>query len=628
VNRHGGRPGHKDGDNRKLRSGLLTVNCVSLKRISFAGLALVLLAGCTGIEPGITPSSDVEEFLQMYDQVGTQLYTVTAEAYWKAATDVSEAHTGERIGADAALAAFRGSPYVIESSRQFLDGREDLTDLEFRQLDKILLNAAESPGTIPDVVRRRVEAEAHLSATLDGFEFCLARQGGECAQSITPNAIDAVLRDSRDLAERRRIWEVSKQTGPALKEGLAEVRDLRNMVARQLGYSSYFHLQVADYGMTVDEMLELMDGAVQDIQPLYELLHLWTRRQLAERYGEEVPEEIPAHWLGNRWGQAWPGLVEAADLDPLFEDKSPEWIVEQAERFYVSLGMEPLPDSFWKLSDLYELPPEATRRKNTHASAWHIDLDRDVRSLMSVVPNFQWFSTAHHELGHIYYYLAYSNPEVPHVLREGMNRAFHEALGELISVAARQEPYLRQVGVLGRNQKLDQIELLLNEALDSSVVFIPFSAGVMTRFEHDLYEDNLDADEFNEIWWELKEQYQRIVPPAPRDERYCDGCTKTHVIDDPAQYYDYALASLIKYQLHDYIARVILDQDPHQCNYYGNREVGEWLMSMMRLGATRDWRTVLREATGEEISSRAMLEYFRPLQEYLEAELSPQNSFE
>ncbi len=112
----------------------------------------------------------------------------------------------------------------------------------------------------------------------------------------------------------------------------------------------------------------------------------------------------------------------------------------------------------------------------------------------------------------------------------------------------------------------------------------------------------------------------RRVPPDARGEEFCDACTKTHIIDDAAQYYDYALAYLIKYQLHDYIARQILQQDPHQFNYYGNEEVGEWLMEILRLGATRDWRDVLREKTGEQISSRAMLDYFGPLRAFLEKE--------
>jgi peptidyl-dipeptidase A len=139
----------------------------------------------------------------------------------------------------------------------------------------------------------------------------------------------------------------------------------------------------------------------------------------------------------------------------------------------------------------------------------------------------------------------------------------------------------------------------------------------MTHFEHDLYEKKLPADRFNRRWWEYAARFQRVEPPAPRGEEFCDACTKTHVIDDAAQYYDYALATLIRYQLHDHIARKILKQDPRSCNYFGNKEVGKWLWDILSLGSTRDWRQVMKEKTGEEISSRAMLEYFQPLMEYL-----------
>jgi peptidyl-dipeptidase A len=152
------------------------------------------------------------------------------------------------------------------------------------------------------------------------------------------------------------------------------------------------------------------------------------------------------------------------------------------------------------------------------------------------------------------------------------------------------------------------------------VVFLPFGAGTMTHFEYELYEKKLPADQFNRRWWELASRYQRIRPPSPRGEEYCDACTKPDIIENAAQYYDHALASLIRYQLHDYIARQILRQDPHDCNYYGNREVGKWLWEILSLGATRDWRQIMREKTGEEISTRAMVEYFKPLAGYLEKE--------
>ena len=115
--------------------------------------AVVLMAGCAAWRPD--SKSQVGEFLTMYNDVEQKLSTVAAQAAWKAATDVSEQHTGERIGAEATHAAFQGNRYVIESARRFLAQKESLSDLEFRQLDKILLDAAEYPGTLPDLVKAR-----------------------------------------------------------------------------------------------------------------------------------------------------------------------------------------------------------------------------------------------------------------------------------------------------------------------------------------------------------------------------------------------------------------------------------------------------------------------------------------
>ncbi|MFG0319928.1 MAG: M2 family metallopeptidase, partial [Planctomycetota bacterium JB042] len=483
------------------------------------------------------------------------------------------------------------------------------------RLTKILLAAAENPGTIPDVVAARIEAEGAQSAAQDGFTFRM-ETGGDAPVVVTPNDIDEILRTSTDLAERRRAWDAAKSIGPPLRDGLLSLRDLRNRVAREMGYDGFFSLQVADYGMTADEMMADLERVLEDIRPLYEQLHCWAKHELAKRYGEPVPRRIPAHWLANRWGQEWPGMVDGIDLDPLFASLSPEEVVEKAEAFYVSMGFPELPDVFWEKSDLYELPAGAARKKNTHASAWHLDLDRDVRSLMSVKPDFNWFTTTHHELGHIYYYLAYSRPEVPLVLREGANRAFHEGIGELISLAASQRAYLEDLGLLDADVEIDEVRWLLNDAM-TSIVFLPWSAGVMSHFEKALYDDDLAADELNARWWAAKRRYQGIDPPSPRGEEWCDPCTKTHVNDDPAQYYDYALATVLKFQLHDHVAREILSQPPTNANYRGSEEAGAFLRSILEVGATRDWREVIREATGSELSGRAMLAYYAPLMDWL-----------
>jgi peptidyl-dipeptidase A len=565
-------------------------------------------------------TKEVNDFVTLYTSILQRLYTISAEAEWDASTDVSPEHDGGRIAANKAFSAFAGDPGVIERTRRYRALQKELDPLTRRQLEKIWLAAAQSPGTIPDVVAARVETEARAKSTLDGFQFCMERAAGgdSCARPVTANDIDDVLQKSRDLAERKRAWEASKETGPALRPYLVELQSLRNKVAREMGYSSFFDLNVADYGMSTSEMMTQLNDFVGVMRPLYVELHTWTKHELAKRYGQPVPAKMPTHWLGNRWSQAWPSVVETVNLDELFADKSPEWIVEKAEAFYTSMGFSELPESFWAKSDLYPVPADSARKKNTHASAWHINLDRDVRSLMSVQPNERWFGTTHHELGHIYYYISYTRPEVPPLLREGANRAFHEGIGELIDLAARQVPYLQHVGVLKEGEAPpDEIMWLLDEALTSSVVFIPWSAGVMSRWEHDLYEENLSPDQWNARWWQYVGEIQGVEPPSPRGEEFCDAATKTHIIDDAGQYYDYAIATVLKHQLHDHISKKILKADPHHANYYGSKETGAFLRSILEQGATRDWREVLREATGEELSTRAMMDYYAPLMTWL-----------
>jgi peptidyl-dipeptidase A len=328
---------------------------------------------------------------------------------------------------------------------------------------------------------------------------------------------------------------------------------------------------------------------------------------------------LPAHWLPNRWGQDWSALVkvEGLDLDSKLKEKQPEWLVKQAESFYVSLGFQALPQTFWERSSLYPVPEGETYKKNNHASAWHFDLDKDVRCLMSVIPNADWYETSHHELGHVYYYISYSTPQVPVLLRRGANRAYHEAVGSMLGLAAMQKPFIEAIGLFPEGQETDQVQTLLKEALNY-IVFIPWSAGVMTEFEHSLYAEKLPPDQYNAKWWELVQKYQGIVPPGPRGPEYCDAATKTHINDDAGQYYDYAISYVLLFQLHDHIARNILHQDPHATNYYGSKEVGTFLTTILSPGGTRDWRELTREATGADLSAAAMLRYFEPLMEYLQ----------
>ena len=91
----------------------------------------------------------------------------------------------------------------------------------------------------------------------------------------------------QDTSMRRRAWESSKEVGKDLKDGLINLRQLRNKVVLGLGYPDYFTYQVSDYGMSTEEMMELLKKFNHELFPLYRELHTYARYEL----GEEIQSE-------------------------------------------------------------------------------------------------------------------------------------------------------------------------------------------------------------------------------------------------------------------------------------------------------------------------------------------------
>ena len=588
-----------------------------MKKLKIAIILATVLLGCDSPKPANSIAEDTQIFLDNYTTQGLKLFYESSKAHWDSNIQIIEGDTTNVYRtqqADEAQAKFSGSVENIENVKKFLASSHELSDLQVRQLKAILYKAADNPQTVADLVIERIKAETEQTEKLYGFDF---QMDGE---SVSTNDLDAALKSNK-VSIRRKAWEASKEVGKNLKEGLTNLRRLRNQTVGALDYNDYFTYQVSEYDMSTNEMTELCDQLITDVWPLYRELHTYMRYRLADKYGEEVPEMLPAHWLPNRWGQDWSAEieVEGIDLDGILEEKGATWLVEQSERFYVSMGFPELPKSFYTKSSLYPLPDSVDYKKNNHASAWHLDLKNDVRSLMSVIPNSEWYETTHHELGHIYYYIEYTNPKVPPLLRAGANRAFHEAIGSQMGLASMQKPFLSQLGLIDENIETDEMTILLKEAMNY-IVFIPWSAGVMTQFEKSLYTDNLSQDEFNKKWWELKAKYQGIIPPSDRGEEFCDAASKTHINNDAAQYYDYALSYAILFQLHNHVATNILKQDPRATNYYGSREIGDFMKQILSKGNTVDWRELMMDTTGEEINAKAMISYFEPLVDYLKRE--------
>src|SRR5437763_153387 len=316
----------------------LSCQAVALRR-------LVLFLSLPTIAFAASPIQEhADRFLKLANAGYQAVFRVNSEAQWLAVTDVTPEHDAAAEATGKAFAAFNGNPAIINEARELLTHQRELTEITVRQLKQLLLNAAEGPMTNPELVAKRVAAETKQASLMNGFEYRLK------GQKITANQIDDKLEKSTDLAERKAVWEASKETGPVLKPNLVILRDLRNGVAKEMQYPDYFSLEVAAYGMTTDEMLKMLDDWMATLRPLYLQLHTWAKYKLAEKFHQPVPTKIPAHWINNRWAQEWPDLVEAANIDKYFEGRSADWIIKTAEQFYTGLGFSPLPESFWKKS--------------------------------------------------------------------------------------------------------------------------------------------------------------------------------------------------------------------------------------------------------------------------------------
>lgn len=590
----------------------------SFNLVAFVLSGILLLSSCNNKKAGATSGSlqkEAEAFLSDYNTQYQKYLTASNEGQWILNTHIVEGDTAtanSAARADEAFAKFTGSKEVTGIAKKFLAVKDSLTPLQVRQLNTIMFNAGANPEAAGDLVKKKIDAQNKQVGLLYGFKFTLN------GKEITPNDIDGTLEKSTDEKLRLDTWIACKEVGKILKSGLTNLRDLRNGCVKPLGYNDYFAYQASEYNMSTDELMTATRGMIKDIWPLYRELHTWARYELAKKYNKPVPDLIPAHWLPNRWGQQWGELVkvEGFNIDPYLEKKGAEWIVKKSEEFYKSIGFSELPKTFWERSSLYPVKPDAGYKKNTHASAWHIDNDKDVRSLMSVIPNTEWWSTALHELGHIYYYISYSNPDVPIILRSGANRAYHEAFGTMMGLASLQKPFLQNLEMMDKNVKTNDTLLLLKEALEY-VVHIPWGSGTMTEFEYNLYSKNLPENQYNKMWWELAKRFQGIEPPVARGEEYCDAATKTHINDDPAQYYDYSMSNVLLFQFHQHIAQNILKQDPHATNYWGNKEIGNFLQTVMKPGASVDWREHLKKSINQDFSAKPMLDYFMPLMGYL-----------
>ncbi|WP_417497663.1 M2 family metallopeptidase [Maricaulis sp.] len=450
---------------------------------------------------------------------------------------------------------------------------------------------------------------------------------------VTLDTLEVMMGTERDPEFLAMMWNDWRAAiNPAqMSQDYAEMVEIANAGARELGFSDLAEMWLSNYDMPADEMEAEVERLWGQVEPLYEQLHCYVRDGLNETYGEDVQATtgpIRADLLGNMWAQGWAPINDIVgiqsgdgpgyDLTQLLEDHdyTPVQMVETGERFYTSLGLDPLPETFWERS-LITRPRD--RDVVCHASAWNLDNEEDIRIKMCTHVNAEDFRTVHHELGHNFYQRAYRGQDM--LFRTGAHDGFHEAIGDFVALSVTPD-YLVQIGLLEEDEVPDEsadLGLMMNLALDK-IAFLPF-AVMMDQWRWRVFRGEITPEDYNTAWWELREQYQGIMPPVERPADAFDPGAKYHIANN-VPYLRYFLSYILQFQFQQAACDMAGWEGPlNRCTVYGNEEVGRRFNEMMEMGASQPWPDALEAFTGtREMDGSAIIAYFQPLMTRLEEE--------
>ncbi|MEJ1973954.1 MAG: hypothetical protein WDM96_16275 [Lacunisphaera sp.] len=120
-----------------------------------AAVAALLVVGSALRAADANPTQErADRFLALVNSSYQALITLEGNAQWDALTDVSPVHDAASEVASKARAAFVGNPALINETKALLLRRSELNDLTIRELEQLLLNAAEGPDDQPEARRR------------------------------------------------------------------------------------------------------------------------------------------------------------------------------------------------------------------------------------------------------------------------------------------------------------------------------------------------------------------------------------------------------------------------------------------------------------------------------------------
>ncbi len=577
--------------------------------------AALLAALLPAADPKATPE-EARKFVNDAEQKLMALNVDAARADWIKATYITD--DSEIVAARMDERAINATMDYVKQATRFDGLRLDpVTD---RKLKLLKLSLTLATPADPKESEELTRIASGMEGLYGKGKYCPS--GPQSCKDLED--LSKIMAESRDARQLLDAWTGWHAISRPMKKDFVRYVALANKGAQQLGFKDNGAMWRSKYDMPPNAFAKELDRLWEQVQPLYLALHAYVRGRLREKYGDAVPAAgpIPAQLLGNMWAQDWdniyplvapPNADPGYDLTAVLRQRKTDWkqMVKYGENFFISLGFDPLPQSFWERS-LFVKPHE--REVVCHASAWDVDYVNDLRLKMCIDITGEDFLTVHHELGHNFYQRAYSKQ--PPSFRDSANDGFHEAIGDTIALSVTPE-YLVKIGLLAKAPDPSKdIGLLLHRALEK-IAFLPFGL-VIDQWRWKVFSGEIPPEKYNETWWELRRKYQGVAPPVARTEADFDPGAKYHVAAN-VPYMRYFLADILQFQFHRALSQAAGCTGPlNRCSIYANKAAGTRLMGMLEMGQSRPWQEGLEKIAGtRQMDASAIRAYFAPLEKWL-----------
>ncbi|XP_052287078.1 angiotensin-converting enzyme-like [Dreissena polymorpha] len=499
-----------------------------------------------------------------------------------------------------------------------------------RQINKIL-DVGISGYNDSDVLRKIAEIEAEMIGIYSTAKWC--KTPTECHQ-LEPGLTE-IFTNSRNYDELRDAWKGWRDvSGKMMRSNYQEMVTLMNRAIKAGGkYADMgaYYRSVYEDPEFENDVRKLFD----QLAPLYDELHAFVRRKLRTHYGgKHFPSSghIPAHLFGDMWAQSWSNIYDLLEPYPgkgsynltkamIKQKYNVTHMFRVAEEFFVSLGLKPMPDSFWTNSQLVKAED---REVVCGGEAVDMFNETDFRVRMCTIVAGDYLNTIHHEMGHVQYYLEYHHQ--PFLFRNNPNPGFDEGVADIATLSFLTPEHLKLIGLIQElpNSAEGDINFLMQMALEK-VAFLPWGY-LVDQWRWSVFRGETSPKNYNKAWWDLRCKYQGISPPVARSEQDFDPGAKTHIADN-TQYISYFVSSLLQFQFHHALCQLMNNTRPlHRCDIYNSKTAGDRLKSVLQMGASVHWEEALFKLTkgtiGEtrKLSAAPILAYFEPLRIWLKEE--------